>query len=198
MQEGVTGQVNFGSHVDGIVAVSAALVNVATPGERQGRPYSLPSPGELADAVGEALALGTRAATPPVANRVRPYVEIATAARPVFVHMERGEADAAARAVNRLLARYLPTPTLERHDDEPWHLHFHGPHGSDPSGWGGAVAVALATVLGSEYGDRLGVCAAQACDRVFVDVSRNGTRRFCSLTCQNRIKAATHRARQRP
>ncbi|MFE9702275.1 CGNR zinc finger domain-containing protein [Streptomyces sp. NPDC005930] len=26
---------------------------------------------------------------------------------------------------------------------------------------------------------------------------RNGTPRFCSTTCQNRIKAAAHRARQR-
>jgi predicted RNA-binding Zn ribbon-like protein len=34
------------------------------------------------------------------------------------------------------------------------------------------------------------------CDRVFVDVSRNGTRRFCSETCQNRVKVAAHRARQ--
>jgi predicted RNA-binding Zn ribbon-like protein len=59
------------------------------------------------------------------------------------------------------------------------------------------VAVALATVLGSEYGDRLGVCEAPACDRVFVDVSRNGPRRFCSTACQNRVKAAAHRSRAR-
>jgi predicted RNA-binding Zn ribbon-like protein len=35
------------------------------------------------------------------------------------------------------------------------------------------------------------------CDRVFVDVSRNGTKRFCSTACQNRPKAAAFRARQR-
>jgi predicted RNA-binding Zn ribbon-like protein len=55
----------------------------------------------------------------------------------------------------------------------------------------------MATVLGSEYADRLGVCAAPACDRVFVDVSRNGTKRFCTEACQSRVKAAAHRARQR-
>jgi hypothetical protein len=32
---------------------------------------------------------------------------------------------------------------------------------------------------------------------VFVDVSRNGTKRFCSTACQNRVKAAAFRARQR-
>ncbi len=104
--------------------------------------------------------------------------------------------DEAAAAANQLLQRYRPTPHLDRHDGEPWHLHFHGQGAADPSGWGGGVAVGLATVLGSSYPDRLGVCQAPACDRVFVDVSRNGTRRFCSTACQNRVKAATHRARQ--
>jgi predicted RNA-binding Zn ribbon-like protein len=31
---------------------------------------------------------------------------------------------------------------------------------------------------------------------VYVDVSRNGTRRFCSTACQNRVKAATYRRRR--
>ena len=32
-------------------------------------------------------------------------------------------------------------------------------------------------------------------DRVYLDASKNGTRRFCSTACQNRVKAAAHRAR---
>jgi predicted RNA-binding Zn ribbon-like protein len=32
---------------------------------------------------------------------------------------------------------------------------------------------------------------------VFVDLSRNGSRRFCSAACQNRTKAAALRARRR-
>jgi predicted RNA-binding Zn ribbon-like protein len=51
-------------------------------------------------------------------------------------------------------------------------------------------------VLDCEYADRLGVCSAESCDRVFVDTSRNGTRRFWSTACQNRIKAAAFRHRQ--
>ena len=43
---------------------------------------------------------------------------------------------------------------------------------------------------------RLGVCAADRCDRVFVDVSRNAGKRFCSLSCQNRVKAAAFRGRR--
>jgi len=58
------------------------------------------------------------------------------------------------------------------------------------------MAVGLAYVLGSEYADRIGVCSAPDCDRVYVDVSRNGTKRFCSTACQNRVKAAAFRARR--
>jgi len=43
--------------------------------------------------------------------------------------------------------------------------------------------------------DRLGVCTAPRCDRVYVDTSRNGTRRYCSTSCQNRVKTAAFRAR---
>jgi predicted RNA-binding Zn ribbon-like protein len=50
-------------------------------------------------------------------------------------------------------------------------------------------------VLGSEFHDRFGVCTAPRCDRVYVDVSRNGARRFCSTACQNRVKTAAFRAR---
>jgi predicted RNA-binding Zn ribbon-like protein len=31
---------------------------------------------------------------------------------------------------------------------------------------------------------------------VFFDNSKNGTRRFCSVTCQNRVKTAAFRLRQ--
>ena len=188
---------DFGSHVDGVVLAGAALVNVACPGERQGRRYVVPEGDELAGRLAEAFRLASRTASPPGPRECRGLLELGRAVRPVFEHVQEGDTDAAADRVNALLERYSPTPALRRHDGQPWHLHFHGPEARDPSGWGGAVAVAMATVLGSEYADRLGVCAAPACDRVFVDVSRNGTKRFCTEACQNRVKAAAHRARQR-
>ncbi len=131
----------------------------------------------------------------PAQTEVESLVRLAVEIRPVFVHVEAGDSDHAAEVVNRLLRRYRPVPFLEQHDNEPWHLHFRGRRTDDPTEWGGGISVGLATVLGSAYADRLGVCGASACDRVFVDVSRNGARRFCSLACQNRVKAAQHRAR---
>ncbi len=190
----MTGQVNFNSHADVLVGRATALVNAVTPGERQGRPYVVPDGVELAAAI--AAALKDSEFRWLLAQAMRAATEIGTAARPVFEHAGVGDLDAAAEAANGLLHHYAPTPELTRHDGEPWHLHFHGIAKRDPSQWGGGIAVALATVVGSEYADRLGVCEAPRCDRVFVDVSRNGTRRFCSTACQNRVKAAAHRARQ--
>ncbi|WP_375487352.1 CGNR zinc finger domain-containing protein [uncultured Jatrophihabitans sp.] len=188
---------NFGSHVDGVVALSAALVNVATPGAARGRPYALPSAPALTRGIGDALRVGSRSAADPSARATGAFVELAGSVRPVYESVEAADVDTAADTTNALLDRYAPNPRLAHHDGEPWHLHYHGSVRDDPSGWGGSVATALATVLGGEYADRLGVCAAPVCDRVFVDVSRNGTRRFCSEVCQNRVKAAAHRARHR-
>jgi predicted RNA-binding Zn ribbon-like protein len=183
--------VNFNSHTDAVVAVSAELVNTATAGSRRGRPYPLPHDNELA----KALAAGLRARGRMDATQARKLVAAAARLRIVFEQADRGDIDAAARTVNALLDELRPTPYLERHDGEAWHLHYHGRDQDFADGWAASCAIALATVLGSEHADRLGVCSAVVCDRVFVDVSRNGTRRFCSTACQNRVKAAAHRAR---
>jgi predicted RNA-binding Zn ribbon-like protein len=188
----VTGQVNFNSHTDAVVAASAELVNTATPGSRRGRPYPLPDEGELAKALTTALRAHGRMDP----AQARKLVAAAGRLRIVFERAARGDIDAAARNVNALLDELRPTPYLERHDGEPWHLHYHGRDQDFADGWAASCAIGLATVLGSEYADRLGVCSAPGCDRVFVDVSRNGMRRFCSTACQNRVKAAAHRARQ--
>jgi len=44
---------------------------------------------------------------------------------------------------------------------------------------------------------RLGLCAAEDCQDVFVDTSRNSSRRFCSETCASRAGVAAYRSRQR-
>lgn len=44
---------------------------------------------------------------------------------------------------------------------------------------------------------RLGVCQGDDCADVYVDASPAGRRRFCSVTCQNRHRTRTYRARRR-
>jgi predicted RNA-binding Zn ribbon-like protein len=185
--------VDYNSHTDAVVRVAVALVNALTPGERRGRDH--PAPADAATAASDALNSvypGRRDYTEVQAAEL---TEVAVRLRAVFTAVDAGDVDAAALATNALLEESDARPTLERHDGEPWHLHFHGRGGTPAVEWAASCATGLAIVLGSEFGDRLGVCTAPHCDRVYVDVSRNGTRRFCSTACQNRVKTAAFRAR---
>jgi predicted RNA-binding Zn ribbon-like protein len=183
--------VNFNSHQDAVVLRAAELVNATTSGLRRGRQYAAPTGPELIAAI-----LATLPYRPHLDNvQAQKLAGRAARLRAVFESVGHGDLDAAATGVNGLLDELRPTPYLEKHDGEPWHLHFHGRDADVADGIAGPYALGLATVLGSEYADRLGVCSAPECDRVYVDVSRNGTRRFCSTACQNRVKAAAHRAR---
>jgi len=188
--------VNFNSHMDIVVAVAVGLVNMLTPGHDRGHPYPPLDGPSLPAAATAALRAGrpdTRDVTLAEARDLRGY---AMAFRTVFAAIASGDVDTAARQVNELLTATGAHPRLDRHDGEPWHLHFHGAEDSLATGWAAGCATGLAVVLGSDLYGRIGVCTAPRCDRVYVDVSRNGTRRFCSTACQNRVKAAAFRARQ--
>ena len=184
--------------MDAVVTVAVQLVNALTPGEAHGRPYQPPEGGALPAAVTASL----RAAqpdTPEVSPReAAGFRAVAEAIRAVFDAVAADRTDAAARLVNEMLARTEARPRLDRHDGEPWHLHFHGAEDSLVTGWAAGCATGLAIVLGSDQQGRLGVCTAPRCDRVYVDISRNATRRFCSTACQNRVKAAAFRAAHPP
>jgi predicted RNA-binding Zn ribbon-like protein len=180
--------------MDAVVTVAVRLVNALTPGQAHGRPYLPPDGGRMPAAVTAALRAGrteTREVSPGEAAEFR---AVAEGIRAVFDAVAAGRTDAAARRVNEMLAATGARPRLDRHDGEPWHLHFHGAEDSLVTGWAAGCATGLAVVLGSDLRGRLGVCTAPRCDRVYVDTSRNATRRFCSTSCQNRVKAAAFRA----
>jgi predicted RNA-binding Zn ribbon-like protein len=188
--------VNFTSHVDTIVTAAVNLVNAVTPTEAFGRPFEPPAGAQLHAAVREALRAGRKTIPVISADDAEQLAQMAGWLRTVFDSVERGDVDAAALTLNALLAETGARPELEKHDGEPWHIHFHGRTNTAAEGWSAGCATGLAIVLGTEMYNRLGVCTAPRCDRVYVDVSRNGTRRFCSTACQNRVKAAAFRARQ--
>ena len=176
-----------------MVRVAVALVNLLTPGEDRGRGYQPLEGDDRTAAVGAVLrASGGREATWEEAAEL---CFVAAELREVFEAVDTGAIDDAAAQVNALLIRTGARPELERHDGQSWHLHFHAASGSLPAGWAAGCATGLAVVLGGDLHDRLGVCTAPRCDRVYVDTSRNGTRRYCSTSCQNRVKTAAFRAR---
>ncbi len=78
-----------------------------------------------------------------------------------------------------------------------WRLHHHPADAALVPMWTATCAEALARLIGAGHADRLGTCAREGCGRVFADVSKNGSRRFCSIACQNRVKVAAYRSRSR-
>lgn len=60
-----------------------------------------------------------------------------------------------------------------------------------------AVALNLGFLLELYGFERLRICDADPCVDVFVDVSKQGARRYCAVDCANRARIAQFRARTR-
>jgi len=97
-----------------------------------------------------------------------------------------------AAAVNPLLAPPGAGWQIAPDADGGWALTAVG-HRSLADWFGERAARGLAEVVLTYGIERLHVCAADDCLRAVVDVSRNGTRRYCSRTCANRVNARRHR-----
>ncbi|MBO0844769.1 MAG: CGNR zinc finger domain-containing protein [Nocardioides sp.] len=195
----MTGQMLFDSHVATLLGTTVALVNRLTPGLDGGRDVSLPLDEEaLRLAVRDAI--NTQGYDVPVrrvtAADARMVATTVTEARRVVEDIDAGDLATAAKRTNVLLRRSGARPQLDTHGPGVWNLHFHGPNDTFGVGWSAGIAAGLAMALGTPDAGRLGVCRADRCDRVYLDTSRNGGRRFCSTRCQSRTKSAAHRARQ--
>lgn len=193
----MTGQVDFDSHTSVVLDVALGVVNEVAPGCRRGREYQPPTGKALVDAIARVItAQDPTWSGPPSERAAQTLTAYAVRVHRAIADLDRGDVDAACAEINRVLRESDATPVLIRHDGEPWHLHFHTPEASWEEGWAASLATGLAIVLGDATIDRLGICTAPACDRAYLDVSRNGTRRFCSTACQNRVKTAAFRARK--
>jgi predicted RNA-binding Zn ribbon-like protein len=131
---------------------------------------------------------------PPTESDVEPVRALRRALRAVF---EASEPDQAAAIINQILAENGAAPRVSTHGGVP-HLHFETP-GTSFSRWLAVVtAMGLATVVVDQGIGRLGVCASADCHDVFLDTSRNRSRRHCSSTCSTRENVAAYRKRHRP
>jgi predicted RNA-binding Zn ribbon-like protein len=106
------------------------------------------------------------------------------------------DVDVVAAGVNDLLSAASALPQLVRHDGWGWHLHATTPERPLATRMAVEAAMALVDVVRSDELERLRVCAADDCDDVHVDLSRNRSRRFCGPTCGNRTNVAAYRARR--
>ncbi|MFI0408047.1 CGNR zinc finger domain-containing protein [Actinomadura sp. 3N508] len=174
------------SYVDAGVLVAADLVN---------RLVIRPEGGEGTAVLREVLAVDPPSVEQLAPGHVPSFGELARELRAVFGDLAGGDEDTAAGRLNRLLAAHPAHPHLAKEDGR-WRLHHHPAGAPLVPMWTSICAEALARLLAGGHGDRAGSCADDRCGRVFVDTSRNGSRRFCSTTCQNRVKTAALRRRR--
>ena len=107
------------------------------------------------------------------------------------------EKDPAARAelLNTQMAAVTAYPRLTDHDGEGWHLHYRDSDEALPRVLAAVISVGTSLHLVTRGMNRLGRCASEPCDRVVVDITRNGRQRYCSVRCANRAAVRRHRAR---
>ncbi|MCR8670128.1 CGNR zinc finger domain-containing protein [Agrococcus sp. HG114] len=121
--------------------------------------------------------------------------EATWAVLPTIERMWDADRDTVAALVNRVFEQSDARPRLARHDDSDWHLH--GLPAGAPLADVIAVdaAMALADLVRLDDLARCSRCADDRCERMFFDLSRNRSRRFCSTRCQSRTNVAAFRAR---
>jgi predicted RNA-binding Zn ribbon-like protein len=99
--------------------------------------------------------------------------------------------------VNLLLRESSALPQLVKGDEWDYHLYAMSPDHPLADRMAAEAAMAFIDVICAGERDRLRVCAAHDCVDVFVDLSKNRSRRFCEKGCGNRANAAAYRARRR-
>jgi predicted RNA-binding Zn ribbon-like protein len=163
--------------------LAAALVN--TRPRPTDPPEKLASAGDL-----ERLLAGCPEPPPPVtAADVEPVRAVREQLTAAFA---ADTIDELAAAANPLLARGASAWAMTPRGDGGWALGPGAP--SELAAWLGGRAARGLGELAIAYGiERLHLCAADDCLCAVVDVSRNGSRRYCSRRCANRTNVRRHR-----
>jgi predicted RNA-binding Zn ribbon-like protein len=136
-----------------------------------------------------------------MADRVRPFdlaplAELRASLRAVFDAARDEDSGEVVRLLNAQLDRHVPRPSISGHGDADWHLHVASNAGpvADEYAAGAVMGLTMAFLdLGRE---RFGVCADERCRGVFLDTSRNRSRRYCSDRCATRANVAALRRRR--
>jgi predicted RNA-binding Zn ribbon-like protein len=110
---------------------------------------------------------------------------------------EAGDEAPAIAMLNALLAETGAVPQIVAHDGRGPHIHVSRPSAALADRMAAHFAMGLAGLVVAGESGRVRCCAAPTCQLVFVDLSRNRSRRYCdSRTCGNRLHVAAYRARR--
>lgn len=163
----------------------------------------------LADTVPEASASGTDELDDPAAfdhlfrdwqysgRRDGDAAEVAAvkAARTRLAAIWHLDREGVVDEVNRILADAQAVPRLVKHDGLDWHIHATSSDAPLADRVLVEAAMALVDVVRADAIDRLRDCEAEDCAGIFVDLSKNGSKRYCSPRCGNRMNVRAYRER---
>lgn len=162
---------------------AAALVNTAQ------TPDALMSVEDLSTFYVEQGWKGQHAQDPEELEQVR-------ALRPTLRRMWLDDTQAQVDCINGMLRKASALPQVVRHDEFDWHLHATTPQEPLATRMAVEAAMAMVDVIRMGETERLKMCDAEGCEHIFADLSRNRSRRYCSVSCSNRMAAAAYRTRQ--
>lgn len=181
---------DFSHYTGEPVELAVGLVNTLRPSD--GRD-SLADPAGLAAFLAPHQELWLGEVAEPSEPDLRAVHKLRRRLREVF---EASDTETAAALLNQILADGAATPRVSLHRGVA-HFHFE-PRGTSIARWLAVVtAMGLAAVVVEHGTARFGVCTAQGCRNVFVDTSRNRSRRHCSTACSVRDNVAALRSRRR-
>jgi predicted RNA-binding Zn ribbon-like protein len=181
---GERGQMAFAHDTEVSLAATAALVNTGRDAIEQ-----LPDIATLDEFIAQWQWTGSR-------THDEDELAAVIALRARLAGLWEMTADEAVVLVNELLRDGHALPQLVRHDGWDYHVHATPPDAPLADRMAVDAAMAIADVIRSGELARLRVCAALDCDDVLVDLSKNRSRRFCGLTCANRVNVAAYRSRR--
>ncbi|TDN93044.1 CGNR zinc finger domain-containing protein [Microbacterium sp. BK668] len=99
--------------------------------------------------------------------------------------------------VNEMLRDSGALPQLVMHDGYDWHIHATSDDAPLATRILAEGAMAFVDVIRADEYDRIRVCSADDCASVYVDYSRNGSKRYCDTgNCGNRMNVNAYRARK--
>lgn len=103
----------------------------------------------------------------------------------------------AAAVLNALIERAPAMPRMRRHDGIDWHIDWYVDGVEFPEHLAAQMAVGLMEHLVTAGFTRIGTCGAEDCRRLFLDQTRNRSKRFCDgRNCGGRTHARDFRRRQ--
>jgi len=116
----------------------------------------------------------------------------------IVTSCEAGDDESAIAQINGLLSQTGASPQIVAHDGRGPHLHVSRPTAPLADRMAAHFAMGLAWLVVAGEARRVRSCESPTCRDVFVDLSRNRSRRYCdSRTCGNRLHVAAYRARNK-